>query len=246
MLALQDRAHERAHRRGVRALEEVRERLLGRESHVLLLQRQSQLLAEGAVHAPRRHLERAAEADARLDGGDEHVDQLGHLVVDLLDPHPGATAHEDERPLPAGGNGDHQPEEDAYTRVVAGGAQPEPECRQCDRREHAVAHQLPRREPVDARGAELTPHLLLAHQAGPACDDRAEGVGQLVDCRIDRAHASFFGDRRLLEAVQVHAAQRLRDTRSAHPECMEAQPHSVPQQAQTDQKHEHHGLSLTP
>ena len=61
------------------------ERLVRREAHVLLLQRQPQLVAERAPDAPAATCERAAEAQARLDRHHEQVDELGQLVVDLLE-----------------------------------------------------------------------------------------------------------------------------------------------------------------
>ena len=82
-------------------VEHVRERLVGRQAHALLLQRQPQLVAERAREALGRDLERAAKPEPGLDRDDEQVDQLGQLVVDLLEPPAGAFAHDHERRRPA-------------------------------------------------------------------------------------------------------------------------------------------------
>ena len=67
------------------------DRLGRRAAHVLLLERQTKLLRERPLELRRsRGCSDADEADARLDGDDEQVDQVGELLVDLRgsDPSP--------------------------------------------------------------------------------------------------------------------------------------------------------------
>src|SRR5215210_3039923 len=73
-LALDDRAHERAHRRRLRADEHVLQRLGRGKAHVLLLERQPHLLAHRTLQALARQLQRSREAEAGFDRHHEQVD----------------------------------------------------------------------------------------------------------------------------------------------------------------------------
>ena len=78
-------AHEDAHVRRVRAPAEALDRLVDREAHALLLQREAELLAERVGHALRRDAHRREDAEAGLDRDDEQVDHVRHLLVDPLE-----------------------------------------------------------------------------------------------------------------------------------------------------------------
>src|SRR5206468_8580947 len=84
-LSLCDRTDERAHCWARRSVAPILQRLGAGEAHVLLLQRQAELLAERAFHAFAGDPHRAREPDAGLDGDHQEVDKFRELVVDLLD-----------------------------------------------------------------------------------------------------------------------------------------------------------------
>ena len=60
-------------------VEHVAQSLLHREPHVLLLQRQPQLVSERAAEAVRGHTKRGREGETGLDRDDQDVDQLRQL-----------------------------------------------------------------------------------------------------------------------------------------------------------------------
>src|SRR5215211_5078726 len=78
-LALRDGAAERSHGGRVAPPEHVLERLIQAESQALLLQREPDLLAQGAAHPLGSAAQRGVEAESRLEGDHEQVDQLRKL-----------------------------------------------------------------------------------------------------------------------------------------------------------------------
>src|SRR5436305_1370473 len=187
-LALDDRADEGAHRGRVDAREHAHQRLLDRETHPLFLQRQRELVTERTFHAPRGHLQRADETHAGLDGDDEQVDQLRQLVVDLVEPAVGLVLDELERQEPAAGDREERHDHEQHRRDVHRDAEPEPEERQPDRAEHAVAEELARGRLVDTRGNELGADAVEVRAVSAAADHGgAEPTREVVEAL---AHAS--------------------------------------------------------
>ena len=140
-LALDDRAREERDAARVGALLEVHERLVDGQAHVLLLQRQPQLLAERAADPVgcRPHCRR--EAEAGLDRDDEEVDQLGQLVLDLVVALPDPPAHDEENGEPADDHRADREEDDDHGRCRCGDRQPERQDAEPGGDEHLVAEQ---------------------------------------------------------------------------------------------------------
>src|SRR5207302_4871616 len=116
-LALHHCPYERTDRRSGAAIEHVRERLKRRQAHALLLERDPELVAERPLHPLAGDLERGGEAEARLDGDDEQVDQLRHVVVDFGEPLCRTAANEEGGTKPADRDGDEEAA-DRETRVA--------------------------------------------------------------------------------------------------------------------------------
>ena len=140
-LALDDRAGEERDASCVGALLQVHERLVDGQAHVLLLQRQPQLLPERPADPIGCGPHCLREAQAGLDRDDEEVDQLGQLVLDRVVALPDAPTHDVENGEPADDHGGEREENDDHGRRRCGDRQPERQDAQPGRDEHLVAEQ---------------------------------------------------------------------------------------------------------
>src|SRR5918995_2038798 len=175
-LALEHRAHERSHRRRVAAREHVRERLVRRQAHRLLLQTEPKLVPEGAFHAFGRLAQRTTEPEAGFDADDEQVDELGEIELDPLEaPMRAALEHLQRRP-PSPVRRERQEE-----RAEEARREPEPCNREAKAADEAIARELAHRDRVDAGRHQRVPKLPFAGVADSRRSNGAETARDRVE-----------------------------------------------------------------
>ena len=131
------------------------ERLADRQAHVLLLQRQPQLIAERTLEPLGGHLERPDEAHSGFDRDDKEVDQLRKLVLDLSQSALSTILDELRRNPVAERRTHNHAEEDLGCRDPGRRSQPEPDQREAHGSEQPVTKEPAGCYPVHAGRDEL-------------------------------------------------------------------------------------------
>ena len=170
-----------------------------------------ELVAERPAHALGRELHRTGEAEARLDGHDQQVHELGQRALDRGEAAVAALDQDAHRQPPAEAAPTPSADDHHERRQPPRRRDPDEEERQAERGEQAVADEAARREGVDAGAHERSAQLLLL--AGAQVHERADAAGQGVD-------GALHGLRRPCSAPP--AARRSRSCRSAPPSARRA------------------------